>query len=226
VGGNRGSVTAAIELAPSPTRIVPAVPTPLDASTAAAHLRQWRETDGASGPLFLALVFIETGAGRKTRNYNPGNVTADDRHYNGDAFRPDWFEVGPDSSPRIKELHDRMLAGQAPKAFRAYADLKAGFSDLLEQLRRNFKSVIDAAQSGNARNFVDALSERYSKDYSPAHYAAFEQLQRKFKPLFADLPARRSLAQRAAGGADLLLPIIAIVALMRLKKGGPRWLAF
>jgi hypothetical protein len=219
-------VTAAIALAPSPTRIVPAVPTPLDASTAALHLRSWPETDAASGPLFLALVFVETAGGARTRNHNPGNVTADDRRYNGEAWRPEWFELKPDASPKIKALHDRMLAGQAPKAFRSYADLKAGFSDLAEQLRRNFAGVIDAAQNGNARSFVDALSERYSRDYGPAHYKTFEALQSKFQPLFADIPARRSLAQRAAGGADLILPIIAVYALIRLTKGRPKWQAY
>jgi hypothetical protein len=205
-------------LAPSPTTIVPAVSTPLDATEAAKHLRAWPETDGSSGPLFLALIFVETAGGRRTKSHNPGNVTADERRYNGEAFRPEWFELGPNPTPKMRALHDRMLAGTAPKAFRAYADFGAGFSDLAEQLRRNFGSVIDAARNGNARSFVDALSERYSKDYGPAHYKAFEELQSKFRPLFADLPARNVFERTAAGGADLLLPAIAIFALWRSKK--------
>jgi hypothetical protein len=218
-------VTAALALAPSPTQIVPRVATPIDAGTAAAHLRAWPETDGASGPLFLALVFMETGAGAKAHNNNPGNVSADDRRYNGEAFRPGWYELGPNPTPQEQALHDRMLAGTAPKAFRSYTDFSAGFSDLLEQLRRNFRSVVDAARSGNARNFVDALSERYSRDYGPKHYASFEQLQSKFKPLFSDLPRRSSSTSMAAGGAGLLLAVVAAWALYKSTKR-TQWQAY
>jgi hypothetical protein len=184
-------MTAALQTVVGEPQIVPAVTTPITAPIAAAQLRQWPEVDANNGPLLLSLIFVETGGGLKTQNYNVGNITAGDR-YTDKAWRPPWFEVGPDSSPKLIALHARMLAGEAPKAFRAYPNFASGFSDFKAQLRTNFPEVLEAADTADARSFVDALSKRYSRDYGPGHYQTFEALQQRFQSLFSDIKPRET----------------------------------
>lgn len=117
--------------------------------------------------LLLALVWIETGAGRSVQNFSPGNVTASET-YEGNAWRPPWFELSPASTDRERQLHADMLAGKAPRAFRAFATLEAGMTDFVHVLRRNFPEVLSAAKRGNPDAFRVALSQAYSGDYKNA----------------------------------------------------------
>ncbi len=185
-------------------QFVPATVTPLKPVEAAGRLRAYPETNRDSGPLLLALIWVET-TGRPIA-HNVGNITASDR-YDGEAWRPPWFEVGPQSSPRLLELNRRMREGKAPKAFRAYPSFADGFHDYMSQLQRNFPEVLQAANTGNATEFVDALSLKYSTDYGPKHYRSFAGLQKQFEPFFKDLSASHrstSLPRNAAGEALLL----------------------
>jgi len=166
---------------------VPAVVTPLTPVEAAGRLRAYPHTNKQSGPLLMALIWVET-TGRPIA-YNVGNITASEAKYEGDAWRPPWFEVGPTSSPRLLELHRRMLEGKAPKAFRAYSNFADGFHDYMVQLERSFPEALAAANTGDAAAFVDALSQKYSKDYGPKHYRTFKALQTQFEPWFKDLSA-------------------------------------
>ena len=181
--------------------IVPAQRTPLAPLEAAGRLSAYPEVNRTSGPLLMALIWVET-AGNPTA-YNVGNITASER-YNGQAWRPPWFTVGPNSSDKMKRLNARMRAGTAPKAFRAYSNFAEAFDDFMVQMNRSFPEVLAAANTGDARAFVDALSLKYSKDYGPSHYPAFSHHQTRFSPLFSNLPASHRLSHRGtSGGSEL-----------------------
>lgn len=179
-------------------RIVPAASTPLSADRAAAALAvAMPGIDRESAALLLALFRVETGG--SPMNNSPGNVTASPR-WEGDAWRPPWY-APPFATPKLAALHERMLKGEAPSAFRAYATPAAGFADWDRVLRANFPSVLAAAKTGDPAAFVLALhNSGYSKDYTAAHIPTFVSLREKFAPLVAHLPAGAG----AAGGAVAL----------------------
>ncbi len=186
---------------------VPATVTPLTPTEAAGRLTAYPATNRDSGPLLMALIWVET-TGRPIA-YNVGNITAGDR-YQGDFWRPPWFEVGPQASPRLLELHERMKRGQAPKAFRAYASFADGFHDYMTQLGSTFPEVLAAANTGDAAQFVQALSLKYSRDYGPKHVRSFRALQTQFEPFFKGLSASHQtsnlpldLSRSSFGGALL-----------------------
>lgn len=174
--------------APVAFTVVPPVRTPLAPAEAVTRLKTYPLVNRANGPLLLALIWIETGAGNSSFGFNVGNIAAASS-YQGQAWRPPWFEIGPDASPRLQELHARMMAGQAPSAFRSYSDFTAGFNDFISQLKISFPEVLAAAQTGDSAQFVQALSLKYSKDYGPQHVRSFETLRKQFEPLFSDLSA-------------------------------------
>jgi hypothetical protein len=130
----------------------------------------------------VALVLIETARGKSIQNHNVGNISASSS-YVGSAWRPPWydFEGGTAVTDRNLHLHQEMLAGRAPSAFRAYPTLTAGATDFVRLLRTsNYANVIEAGESGDAEEFRAALAKRYSKDYDkPGTTASFEQLFRE-----------------------------------------------
>jgi len=117
------------------------------------------------GELLLAQIWQETGAGVSINNNNPGNMTANDK-WPGKAWRPPWFEAPTDAStPRNKMLHAEMLAGRAPRAFRAYDSLAEGAADHMRQLRHTFPAILAAASSGDAMQYAQAIYDsRYCRD--------------------------------------------------------------
>lgn len=154
--------------------------------------------DRESAALLLALVQVETGG--VPMNNNAGNISASSR-WEGDAWRPPWFEPG-NPNPKLAALHERMLKGEAPSAFRSYPTAAAGFADFARVLKSTFPSVLAAAKTGDPRDFVLALHDSgYSRDYSAAHIPTFVSLREKFAPLVAHLPAG---AAGAAGGVAAL----------------------
>lgn len=177
--------------------IVPAVHTPLSAEQARVLLvAAMPGIDRDTGTLLLALIWIETGGGNLV-NFNAGNITASDR-WEGAAWRPPWFLVDANSSPKMVALHEAMLHGKAPSAFRAYASALEGFQDFARVLRANFPSVLAAARTGNAADFVRALHDSgYSRDYTQAHVPNMIHLQEQLAPQFAGFPP-------GSRGADLL----------------------
>jgi len=196
-------------------QIVPATPTPITAEQArVALVAVMPGIDRESGALLLALVWMETARGHLL-NWNAGNITAGAK-WTGAAWRPPWFELADaQASPKLLELHERMLHGQAPSAFRAYGSLLEGFQDFANVLRSQFQSVLVAARTGDARAFVTALHDSgYSRDYSPAHVPGMTALQAELGQQFAGFP---SAAQVQNAGPSFLANItldvgIAVVA--------------
>lgn len=169
-------------------QIVPAVTTPITAEQARVHLvAALPGLDRNTGTLLLALVWIET-AGGHLQNFNAGNITASDR-WPGNAWRPPWFTVDASSPQHLVELHEAMLHGKAPSAFRAYDTLLAGFQDFVRVLQHQFPTVLVAAASGDASAFVRALHDSgYSHDYTPAHVPNMIHLQQQLGPQFLGFP--------------------------------------
>lgn len=151
--------------------IVPRVNTPVTAADALAAVgAAYRSEMGHDPnfsqelPLLMSLVWIETARGKSVQNFNLGNISAGDS-YQGNAWRPPWYEP-EDSSERNYKLHQAMIDGKAPKAFRAYDSLDDGAADFLRQLHRTFPELLSAAADGDPEGFRNALAQHYSKDYS------------------------------------------------------------
>jgi hypothetical protein len=184
-------------------QIVPRQSTPISAEHARdALLAAAPSLNRPTAALLLALIWIETGRGN-LMNWNAGNITANDK-WPGNAWRPPWFEASSD--PHLAELHERMLAGTAPSAFRAYDSATHGFADFVATLNRQFPSVLAAASTGDPAAFVAALHDSgYSRDYRPVHIASFAALQHQLEPLVAHLPAGAGVAGLAVAGIALAL---------------------
>lgn len=197
-------------------RIVPAVPTPITPEQArVALVAAMPGIDRESGGLLLALVWIETARGH-LQNWNAGNISAGPQ-WPGDAWRPPWFEVTAETAlhPNLIALHQKMLHGEAPSAFRAYGSLLEGFQDFARVLRTTFPSVLTAARTGDARAFVAALHDSgYSRDYSPAHVPTMTALQAELGQQFAGFPSAAQVTNAAPGFlAGITLDVgIAVVA--------------
>lgn len=177
-------------------RIVPAASTPISPEHARdALLAALPGLDRESAALLLALGRVETGG--VPMNNNPGNVSASSR-WEGDAWRPPWFEPN-NPSPKLAALHERMLKGEAPSAFRSYPSAPLGYQDFARVLKGVFPSVLAAAKTGDPAAFVGALHDSgYSRDYTAAHIPTFVSLREKFLPLVAHLPAGAGVAGGAA----------------------------
>lgn len=203
--------------------------TPLVLETAAYAVMSAAESLGvqlsrAGALLLLALVWVETGRGSAVVRHNVGNLMAKGYRadgvteysvWSGDYWRPEWFA---DASHR---LHQRMLDGQAPSAFRAYERLVDGMRDFV-QLVNSKPMLISSANSGSVSGFVDALKASYSPDYKDEHRKTFNSLASEFRSagLFDELPE----PPRKSGGGLLwgLLIAAATGGLWLLGKRGNR----
>lgn len=167
--------------------IVPRRNTPVTAAQArAAVLSAYRATFGTNPgdnqlALLLALVWIETARGASVQNFNLGNISAG-KSYPNDAWRPPWFDLegGTAATERNVELHEAMLEGRAPEAFRAYPSLEFGALDFVRTLKGRFPEVLAAAATGDATAFRDALAQKYSRDYRNTPPENFASLAREF----------------------------------------------
>lgn len=141
--------------------------------------------------LLLAQVALETAQGKACNNNNPGNITANDKTYTGSYFRPLWFEPDANASARIKQLHELMVQGKAPRAFRAYSTLREGFLAYFRELEHDFKSLLAASRTGDPQDFADAIrSSGYTPDAPDSTASSIAKLQSEFinKGWFATLP--------------------------------------
>jgi hypothetical protein len=163
-------------------------------------------------PSLMALIWVETGRGQKMFNFNVGNVSASDA-YNGDVWRPSWFELSESSSSSDKQLHARMLKGEAPSGFRAYQSLDEGLRDLLRLLSSTRYARLSELMATDDDGAIVAELNRsgYSKDYGPAHVATFQALRAELTPLFPSAegldwkpPAKLVGSILLVGGALLL----------------------
>lgn len=191
-------------------QIVPATRTPLTREGAAEGLlKAWPELDREAAASLLALIWIETGAGAHAVQHNPGNITPK-QPYGGDAWRPPWFEVGPDSEPRLLKLHELMLQGKAPDAFKAYPNWHEGFVDFRMFLDRDsYKPLLEAASSGDMARFRAAIAQRYSADYTAAHENSLRSVRPQFVPLVSMQPApKQSFFSGETGNLGLVLLLL------------------
>lgn len=198
---------------------VPATVTPLTVDTAAYSLQVAAQAADlyltrAGALLLLALIWVETGRGQKTRQHNVGNVMA--RGYrtsgveysvwSGDYWRPEWFD------DQSSSLYQKMLDGKAPSAFRAYVSLVDGMSDYVAILL-NKPEVISAANRGDVPQFVAELARSYSPDYSSAHQKTFDSLVKEFRQAgyFAELAEAPRKVSKSSGVGGMVLGFAGIV---------------
>ncbi len=136
---------------------------------------------GLQRMMLAVLASIETGRGRSVQNFNVGNITAGPT-YTGAVWRPPWFDASEAAgNPRLERLHQEMLAGRAPSAFRAYGSKEEGARDFARVLARSFPEVMRAALVPSAENFRAALAAKYSPDYrNPKTTEALAQLMREY----------------------------------------------
>jgi hypothetical protein len=189
---------------------VPSTPTPLDDQAMASILRtEFRDEFGRlptrpEAAYLLAHVWLETRRGAAIIQNNWGNISA--RPGSGVAYwRPPWFEVTEASTPRYVFLHQQMLAGKAPEAFRAYEHHGQGARAYLSLLRSRYPRIVRAAGAGNAL----AMAEAIQKDgYCPdcevvptSRTLARLALDAAALPEFADLPAGRAVARSSSSSS-------------------------
>jgi hypothetical protein len=198
--------------------VVPRVTTPLAAADAASVVvRAYRELFGQDPTKralvsMLSLVWIETARGTSVKNNNLGNISAGES-FPGDAWRPPWFDFdgGTAITDQNIKLHERMLRGEAPKAFRAYATREAGALDFVRQLRGSFPEVLAAAELGDPDAFREALAVKYSHDYNDRRATAtlasfFEEFSRRI----VDPPGDELVRPDPEGGGHLVPVLVAL----------------
>lgn len=158
---------------------VAATRTPLtrDATAAAlvpAYVRVFgAPPDRNRAELLLSQVWLENANGQSIIDRNIGNLTTSPSS-GGDYWRPPWFDRDaldalPDTDKnkaRYLRLNDRMEAGQAPSAFRAFDSFDQGFDAWLRLLGTPAKAaILTAASSGDANAFAKAIFEtKYCTD--------------------------------------------------------------
>jgi hypothetical protein len=154
-------------------------PTSLTAPAAAGELVAAYKAVTARPPalalaeLNLAHQWLETKATRSMWRFNWGNLSAggfvdgvERLAWKGDIWRPPWFELAADASPEMVALHEKMLAGKAPSAFRAYPGHPEGAQGYVKLLQRpGFAALLRAGQSGNPTAYAQAVVDTgYCRD--------------------------------------------------------------
>lgn len=166
---------------------------------------------GIQRMMLSVLASIETARGRSMMNHNAGNISAGPS-YEGTVWRPPWFDATEASTdPRLQRLHEAMLAGQAPSAFRSYATPEEGARDFARQLLHSFPEVMRASLVPNAETFREALAEKYSHDYrNPKTTASLVQLMKEY--------GVANVAGGAAGAGGLVLLAMMWLAWRYVRK--------
>ena len=127
--------------------------------------------------LLLAQLMLEIANGAACYNWNVGNITSRE---SGTFYRPVWWTITPESSPRMVQLHNAMLKGSAPRAFRAYSSLSAGVADYVAELG-DFPSLLAASETGDPDEFAAAIkTSRYTPDAPAGTANSIRSMQRKY----------------------------------------------
>lgn len=205
---------------------VPATRTPVTQAQAASYVidglraKLNREPTEQEAVFTWALAMVETANGQSVIQNNAGNVSCydDGRGWSGDFWRPPWFSEQHD--PKYSSLHAAMLAGKAPRAFRAYPSQKAGWGDFAREVARR-KSLLDAMNADDPAQVVQQLHDtNYSKDYGEKHVATFSRLAETARTAgwFAALPKGKAPSRKASGnvglGIGLGLTVMVVFGLM------------
>lgn len=146
---------------------VPATVTPLSsAETAPAFLSAWANVFGGKPSIteaewLLAFLWNENAKGKAIVQHNWGNLSSSGQ--SGDFWRAPWFDrakVEAMDEPRrtlYLNIHERMLRGEEPSAFRAFPDHATGARTWLQRLRDRFPSILRAAKADSAVAMQDAI---------------------------------------------------------------------
>lgn len=211
---------------------VPATATPLASTeTAPAFIRAWATEFGTvpnrtEAEWLLALLWNENARGRAIIQFNWGNLSTHPSR-GGDYWRPPWFdrakvEAMPEPKrSRYLAIHERMLRGEEPEAFSAFADHERGARAWVGQLRRTFPRILRAARKNSAVAMQDAVFESNyctspaCKTIAPSYQSLRDEIRRQ--GLFSKLPAGSS-SSAGGGGFVLLLGAGALL-------GGAWWAA-
>jgi hypothetical protein len=186
----------------------PAIRTPLtQADTAQAVRDAYVRVFGSlpsreAAELLTAQVWLENARGKAITANNIGNLSV--KPSDGvDYYRPPWFdraavEALPESDTRrarYLQLNDRMHAGTAPSAFRAWASPQQGFDEWLGLLKRRYPAILQAADNGDPIAFAQAIyASGYCRDVECAKAGpSYRSLQAEIRKLgyFADLPQKK-----------------------------------
>lgn len=206
---------------------VPATATPLASTeTAPAFIRAWATEFGTTpsrieAEWLLALLWNENARGRAIIQHNWGNLSTQPSE-NRSYWRPPWFDrakIEAMPEPRRSQMlriHERMLAGEEPQAFRAWPDHETGARQWLKSLRNTFPRILKAAKKNSAVALQDAVFESNycvspaCKTIAPSYRSLRNEIRRE--GLFANLRSSSS----SSGGGVLLLGAIVLV-------GGVAW---
>lgn len=184
----------------------------------------------------MALAWLETARGRSVIQNNPGNLTKT-ANWTEDYWRPPWYPEKHD--PKYDALHAKMLAGEAPSAFRAYTDQQTGWNDFAREIARR-KTLLSAMEADDPLAVVRGLrTTGYSQDYTDATANSFRSLVAEFRSrnLFGGLrkvsevvppqptPQAPAAAKKSGGSGGLVAFVLGVVvaagaAWAYFKKGG------
>lgn len=215
--------------------VVSRIPTPITPEESLRAVSQaWPAVFGEPATpltlsLVLALVWIETGRGTRCFNWNVFNITAG-KTWPNDAWRPPWFNFdgGTNVTDRNVQLHELMLKGSAPAAFRAYTSIDAGALDGVRELKARYPKIVAAAATGDADRFRESLAELFSPDFSnPRATDTLAQFQNQFLAVQGEQP-RPLVAHGMSSGLGIALGLgvaAAAVGLFVLTIHPPRRLA-
>ena len=203
---------------------VPRTPTPLGPEpTARAFLDAWGVVFGGTPPKsqaewLLAFVWNENRRGEAFIQFNWGNLST--QNFNAPYWRPPWFrleEIEAMAEPqrsRYLEIHERMLAGEEPEAFRAFSDHAAGARAWLERLQTRFPEILEASLKNSAVAMQDAIFESgyCASPLCKTNAARYAELRAEIQKLglFSGLKFRRS----SGGGFGLFLGTLAALGLL------------
>ena len=197
---------------------VPLTATPLaPEQTSAALLDAWRRVFGgrptrSQAEWLLSFLWNENRKGQSIIQHNWGNLST--KNFNAPYWRPPWYrleEIEQMSEPRrstMLAIHQRMLEGKEPEAFRAFEDHATGAQIWLERLRERFPEILTAAQHGSAVALQDAI---YGSGYcaSPlckSNAARYQQLRDEIRAagLLSSLSGGKSASKRRSSAAPVV----------------------
>lgn len=148
---------------------VPRTPTPLEpAETAQKFLEAWEEVFGgrpnrSQAEWLLSLLWNENRSGEAIIQHNWGNLST--KNFQAAYWRPPWFRLEDieamqePARSRHLAIHQRMLEGKEPEAFRAFSDHETGARVWLERLRERFPTILEASLENSAVAMQDAIFE-------------------------------------------------------------------
>jgi hypothetical protein len=196
---------------------VPATNTPVSEYDASVYLVVGLTKALSSAPseqlatYSMSLAWVETARGKSIVQHNPGNLSAG-ANWSGDYWRPPWFDS---TDPKYAKLHQQMLDGTTPSAFRAYATPQAGWDAFAREVVRR-KSLVAAMASDDTLGIVRALRETgYAPEYSDASAASFRSLAAEFRSrkLFSGLAtATATVKAKPGSGVGAVAALFVLLA--------------